>query len=432
MVGWTFFLTLAIGLAATYTAAHFPLLLRWRPPQPPLLLLLILGLAVRWLFLVFFPNPAGDLGFDAESFRIVADLVRDGKDVYSETDRHPYLPFHMYVLAFSAQLGDWLEPHFFSWVRWPNILADLGILVLIYRGSLRLGRSASTAFWLGFLWAVQPISIFTSVLHGQFDSVAAFFALFSWYTLRFWPGYRGALFGGLTLGFAVLDKTWPGLFIPVFVLLPSGWRSKAVYVAAVAAVPLLFFLAYDLTFGTTTDLIRERVVDYRSVPERFGYTYAFRHYLSGEVPESWLQYASAHGRNILITALALVGAFVVPRRDALASAAALIATFYAFTFGFGSQYMIWIVPFALMGGQVTMLGIYSAAAIPALFVYYWGTCGLQCPGRLSDAIEYWPLQWIWPVAIFWMLREVVFSIPWRETVTSFRTNLRGVEPTRRA
>ena len=439
----TFLLSLALIPALAYAIAHLPLLQRFRPAYPPLLSLLVLAFVMRAMFLAFFPdpggdpaydavvqgaipeqpNPGGDLRFDVISYRIVGDLVRDGEDVYAQTSRHPYLPFQMYIFAFSAQLEDWFGPDFFSWVRWPNILADLGILVLIYWGSLKLGRSKSTAFWLGFLWAVHPVSIFTSALHGQFDSISAFFALLAWYLLRFWPGYRGALLGGLALGLGVLDKTWPALFIPVFLLLASGWRSKAIYLAAVAAVPAFFLLVYNLAIGTSFDLIQMRVFGYDGVPGRFGYTFAFRTYMEGFIPYGWNAVAADNGRVILLVALALVGVIVIPRRDAMTSATVLIATFYAAMHGFGSNYLLWIIPFALMSEQVVMLGAYSAAAIPAFLIYYWGTCGLICPGRLTYVKEYWSLQLVWPVAIVWMFREVALALSLPERFVSLKTGL---------
>ena len=439
----TFLLSLALVPALAYAIAHLPLLRRFRPAYPPLLSLLVLAFVLRALFLVLFPdpggdpaydavaqgaipdrpNPFGDLRYDVVSNRIVADLVRDGEDVYAGTDRYPYLPFQMYIFAFSAQLEDWFGPDFFSWLRWPNILADLGILVLIYWGSLKLGRSKSTAFWLAFLWAVHPVSIFTSALHGQFDSISAFFALLAWYLLRFWPGYRGALLGGLALGLGVLDKTWPALFIPVFLLLASGWRGKAIYLAAVAAVPALALLIYSLAIGTSFDLIQMRVFGYEGVSIRFGYTFAFRTYMGGFIPDGWNAIAADNGRVILLVALALVGVIVIPRRDAMTSATALIATFYAAGHGFGSNYLLWIIPFALMSGQVAMLGAYSAVAIPGFLIYYWGTCGLICPGRLADVREYWSLQLVWPVAIVWMFREVARALSLPDRFVSLKTGL---------
>ncbi|MEX1255978.1 MAG: hypothetical protein WEE64_16740 [Dehalococcoidia bacterium] len=434
-----------------YAWAHIPLESGWRAPARPLLLLVALALAIRVVFLVLLPAPdvnaetelsteaeqvfdlfsqgitnerlinrAGDVRFDTASFEITADLVLDGKDVYAETTRHPYLPFHMYWFALSAKLDDWFGVDFSSSMRWPNILADLGILALIYVGSIKLGRSLSEAFWLGFLWAVHPISVFTSVLHGQFDSVAAFLALLAWYILRFTPGWRGALLGGMALGFAVLDKTWPALFIPCFFMIPAGWRHRTLYLGAIAVVPAFFFLLYDLSFGTSVNLVRDRVFEYESILGRYGYTYAFAHYLKdiAPPPADWLPFVAAHGRTILLATLAIVAAIVVPRRDPLVSATALIATFYAATHGFGSQYLIWIVPFALMSRQIFMLNLYSSAAIASLFLYYWAACGLQCPGHLSETREFWPLQLVWPVAIFWMFREVLLAIPFRPAFAS--------------
>ena len=423
----------AIVVALAYGAAHLPLAQRWQPPQPPLLLLLVFALAIRWLFLLLYPEPGtGDLRFDAESYRLVADTVRQGKDVYATTLRHPYLPFHMYWFAFAVDLEDWFGSTFFSWVRWPNILADLGILAIIYRGSLKLGRSASMAFWLGFLWAVQPVSIFHSVLHGQFHSVAIFFALLAWYLLRFWPGWRGVLLGGLALGFGVLDHSWPIIFVPVFLLLVPGLKSKAVFLSTVAAVPLLFFLIYDLSIGTSFDIFRVAVIEHEPTPGRFGISWALDRYPGSVLPDGWIGFATDYHREVLLGTLAIVAATVIPRRDTLVAATAIIAAIYAATFSMGSQQMLWIIPFALMAGQVRMLALYSAALIPGLFIHYWGTCGFVCPGLLSDVTQYWSLQLIWPVAIFWMLREVALSIPWRETFAAFMAGLRGERQVRPA
>ena len=218
------------------------------------------------------------------------------------------------------------------------------------------------------------------------------------------------MLGGLALGFAVLDKTWPAMFAPVFLFLVAGLRGKGLFLMAVAIVPLIFLEIYDLRVGTSLDLVRTRVFEYSGVPGRCGYTL----HLGVYAPPNWLPASNQYSRDVydtvLVAALALVSIIVIPRRDALASCTALIATFYALTPGCGSQYLVWILPFALAGGQSARVAVYSAAAIPALFVYYWGTCGLTCPGFLSDKMQYWPLQWIWPVAVLWVVREIQLAI----------------------
>jgi hypothetical protein len=379
--------------------------------------LLIIALFTRVYFLTHFPQPFGDFAYDAESYRIVADLVRSGKDVYANTDRHPYLPFHMYIFA----AADWLADHavvgFFSWARLPNIAADLGITALIYRGSLRLGRSASAAFWLAFLWAVNPISILTSVIHGQFDSVPLFFTLLAYYMLRFRrQDIWGPALGGLSMGLAVVDKSWPVLFVPVLLLVAPRVRDKLAYLVAVAAVPLILTGVYYSLYSPSLETIETRVLDYNAVSGRWGYGLLFG--ISRSTPASWIEWTQAHGRDLTLWVIAVVGAFVVPRREAMAGCAALVAAFYAATSGFGSQYLVWIVPLALMAGETTMLAIYSLFAVSALFILYWGTGGLAY--KLTPTREYWPLLIAWPSTILWIFREVALSIPLGQSLAAFR------------
>jgi hypothetical protein len=414
---FTFLLVSAVVLAVCYFGGHILLSLRAPPVQPPLLALLVIALFARLYFLTHFPRPFGDFAWDADSYKIVADLVGAGKDVYANTDRHPYLPFHMYIFAAS----DWLSKHavigFFSWVRIPNIAADLGITALIYRGSLRLGRSASAAFWLAFLWAVNPISILTSVIHGQFDSVPLFFTLLAWYLLRMWQQNRyGAALGGLSMGLAVLDKSWPVLFVPVLLLVAPRMRDKVAYLVATAAVPLFFVGLYYVLYSPSIDTLETRVLDYNAVAGRWGYPLLFDKW--GAASPSWMEWAREHGRTATLWTIAVVGAFVVPRREAMASCAALVAAFYAATSGFGSQYLVWIVPLALMAGETTMLAIYSLFAVSALYILYWGTGGLVY--KLTPTREYWPLLIAWPFTVLWMFREIAVSIPLKQSVAEFR------------
>lgn len=51
--------------------------------------------------------PAGAFAhFDTESFRIVGELLGSGRDVYSHTTRHPYLPLELYIIWGARWLAD--------------------------------------------------------------------------------------------------------------------------------------------------------------------------------------------------------------------------------------------------------------------------------------------------------------------------------------
>ncbi len=410
MNSWTFSEYISLIPVAACAFAFVGLYLRWPPFRPALPLLLFFALAIRWFLLVRFPEPAGDLAYDAESFKLVGNLVRAGKDVYANTDRHPYLPFQMYIIALASWLGDNTAPHFFSWVRWPNIFADLGITVLLYRSMLRLGRSESEAFWLAFVWAVHPVSVYTSVIHGQFDSIPLLFSLLSWYFLRFWKGWTAALLGGAALGFGILDKTWPVFLLPALVVAAPGIRRRLVFLAAAAAVPLLALAFYGALIGTTLHLIQTRVINYDAVPDRYGFTYALAHYLKHLTPHSWLPFFQQHRRYILLGSLLLVAALVTPRRDTATSCMVILLAFLVFAGGWGSQYLVWIVPFIIIARRRLALIAYTAVATASVFVYYFGACGYRCPGFIASHWEYGEFSWIWWLVVAWLAREIVAAL----------------------
>jgi hypothetical protein len=406
MNGWTFAELLSLIPIIGTALAFLALYLRAKPPTPALPLLLLLVLSLRWLFLIRFGNPSGDLGFDTESYRIVGSLLRAGDDVYANTDRHPYLPFQMYFMGLASWLDAHTDPKFYAWIRWPNIIADIGITILIYRSLRRLGRDDSECFWLTAIWAMHPISIYTSTIHAQFDSIAVFFALWSWYLVYFWRNWSGVILGGVMLGFAILDKTWPLILLPPLLVVAPQVPRRLVFVVSAAVIPLLGVAVYDQIIGTTRDLIERKVIDYDAVPMRYGFTYAFSHYLNGDVPSSWLPYFQENGREIFLLSVIIVAAIVVPRRDALTASIALLAGFLVFAHGWGSQYLLWVIPFAIIARQRAMLALYSAVATAAVYVYYWGSCGYHCPGRLEDTHQYWQFAWVWPVAMLWLAREI--------------------------
>jgi hypothetical protein len=280
----------------------------------------------------------------------------------------------------------------------------------VYRSLVNLGRGESEVFWLTMIWALNPISIYTSTIHGQFDSVAVMFSLLSWYAVYFWGEWRGALLGGVALGFAVLDKTWPLMWVAPLAVVAPAVRHRLAFLALVGTVPLLALGVYELAIGTTLDLIQLRVVDYDAVPNRYGFTYAFGHYLENDVPSSWLPYFQEHARDIFLASIIVVSALVVPRRDAVTSCVAIFAAFLVFAHGWGSQYLVWVLPFAIIARQRHMLFVYTAVATTAVWVYYFGSCGYRCPGRFETTHQYWQFAWVWPVAMVWLAREVLGAL----------------------
>lgn len=114
-----------------------------------------------------------DYNFDVESYRIVADLVAQGKNVYANTPRYNYGPIWFHILSYLDR-SPWFPSSAVWALRWKVTFfltgVDLGIAILLLR-------------WFGTLPAVlfflNPISIIITGYHSQFDNLAVLIGLLS-------------------------------------------------------------------------------------------------------------------------------------------------------------------------------------------------------------------------------------------------------------
>ncbi len=145
---------------------------RTASPGPPIdrrtaTVLLVLILAARLVLAVGFRG-----NYDSESFRIVADAVLSGQNVYASTERYNYSPVWAFVVA-----GIWklTRPDFARFVLLLGLLAtaaDLAGAALVKRIALRLGRSPGQARYAALLFFANPVAALAAGAHGQFDGLA--------------------------------------------------------------------------------------------------------------------------------------------------------------------------------------------------------------------------------------------------------------------
>ncbi len=130
-----------------------------------IILLLIAGVGARFVVMLRGYN------FDLESWRLVADIMSHGGNVYAETYRYNYGPIWfeiLHVLNWFAQLFH--NPELMFRVLMVSVLtaADIGIWYLLKR---KFGLIA------GFLFFLNPLSIIITGYHNQFDTLAIFCAM---------------------------------------------------------------------------------------------------------------------------------------------------------------------------------------------------------------------------------------------------------------
>ncbi len=173
--------------------------------------------------------PAG-ASYDVESYQLVADALLSGQDVYTspETEqRHPYLPFQMYWMATARWIADTIDWPFVRVVRIAPILADLAICLLIF-DRLRHVIGSDTALRGALLYALNPVSVFVSAYHGQFDAIPLLFLVLAISTQG-----RSLATSAAAIGLGILSKSWPVLGLPSLVWHIRSARRRVAFLMIV-------------------------------------------------------------------------------------------------------------------------------------------------------------------------------------------------------
>lgn len=119
----------------------------------------LLGTALRFAIAKLGHN------FDLDSYRLVADIMRDRGTVYAETERYNYGPVWFWLLHLFDTLGRALDtPQIFRGAIIATLTAaDLACAAVLWR---RFGGLVAAAFFL------NPVSIIITGYHNQFDTLA--------------------------------------------------------------------------------------------------------------------------------------------------------------------------------------------------------------------------------------------------------------------
>lgn len=230
--------------------------------------LMILGLALLVRLVPALLLPVG-ANYDIESFRLAGEALLGGQEVYGSAaiGRHPYLPFQMYLVALALFIARHTFLPFVVLVKLPAVLADVAITGLIL-DSARRSQWAQRDIWiLGLAYALNPISILVSAYHGQFDAIPVMLLLLAW---SLWFFGRRLPASAISLGFAVLSKTWPIIFLPVVWLRMANIRQRLAYGLIAGLIPLIFTAGYIIISGADPLVALRRPLTHTGVPGYWG------------------------------------------------------------------------------------------------------------------------------------------------------------------
>jgi Gpi18-like mannosyltransferase len=296
---------------------------------------------------------------DVYSWEMVGQALANGQNPYQATHVLRWPPLWMITVFFAQHLSDRIHIDFATLIKVPPILADIAIAVTIYYYFARLRKDSRRGrLWAG-LYAVNPISILAVVAHGQFDSIPTLFVLLSLYFLESGTREASLPFSSICLGLAIFAKTWPVLLLPLFIAHVPGLRSK---VAFLITALLPYLLSVATLYVLTPNDILHKVVLYRSVTGWWGFT-SFYSVVPSAVTGLILDLSSRFGIFVLLAAMVgLAYQYHRLRRDRhVAFLEALIGgilLFYVLTPGLGTQYLAWIVPFAVIYADTSRFARY--------------------------------------------------------------------------
>ena len=265
-------------------------------------------------------------------------------------------PFIVHFLKALGWLAGATGLPFLFWLRFPSVLADAFSLYLVWKLLERSPVARTDAPVLLLALALSPISAIISGFHGNTDPLMIFFVLLSVYLLETRAG--GVSVAAVAFGLALSFKVAPLIFAPALWFYLPGMRQRVAYFGLAALVFLCGSLPYFLSDPV---LVAQNVFGYSSIYGHWGWTYLaaawFPESLHFARPPHGLLGAHAVAASAgkwLMLALIAAAAYWFNRREdkpPLTLQLGLAAAIFLFlTPGFGTQYLSWLVPWAIFVG----------------------------------------------------------------------------------
>lgn len=364
--------------------------------------ILLLGLILR-LFCAFLLWDQSN--YDIDSYFLVSQHVLAREDTYGTDDtlrRHPYLPLQMYWVGIARVLSEQANLPFAFVVKWAYILADICLAFVIYdylkQTSTAEGKKGA------LLYALNPIALFISSYHGQFDALPLLFSILGLFALSNHCSWKA----GFWLGLGIWVKSFPILALPTAVRLVRTVYDKVVVLSFSLFIPLLGVMFYVWVYNSTLQHVFMRAVGYNHGIGVYGYTYLLRLIaLSNESLSPQIKVYLEQSRFVTLGFMIIVW-FIALGKTANPFRIYFITllSFMALTHAFSIQYLVWVIPLAIMVGEERWLLRYTLASFSYAFLVY----NTLINNFSIDNILPWPQADLWiiiPASIpVWLLSLV--------------------------
>jgi hypothetical protein len=306
--------------------------------------LLLIGLILRLVAALFTYGTE-----DVASWGMVGETLLRGENPYRYTYFLRWPSLWMVTIFAIKHLSLALRWDFATLIKIPPIIADVAIPVVIFCYFTRKYGDAGKGRVYALLYAINPVPILITAVHGQFDAVPALFLLLSLYFVDRYEEVADLFVSAIFLGLAIFAKSWPLLMVPFFLAHVSGRKPKAAFLVT-SLLPFLVSVA--TLYALTPADVYYKVGQYKGLPGWWGFT-SFFNVVQHPATKFISDLYARIGNYVLL--LALAGMYIAYYRlrhsrsqgllEALVGGILLI---YVLTPGYGTQYLAWIVPFVIM------------------------------------------------------------------------------------
>lgn len=293
----------------------------------------------------------------------------EGSNPYLSLDFNSYPPLAIYLEAISINISSSLRTEFVTVFKfWPN-LADFILGFLIYKFLIKMKtKPVNAALWAIF-FLLNPVSIIISSVHGQIDSITNLFVVISVFILTFYHKRLYVYLSAIFLGIALAIKPNPVMLIPLFIFYKDlHLKQKIIYLMLIFSpliltvfpflgdnpkqvlFKMLFYSGFnDISFAAVLRSIWYQVNAGVALP------------LSSELLNA-SKFVFGTGAIILIL-------FSAGSRNLAKACLAIYLLFLSAYFGIASQYLVWVIPFAILAKE-RMIFLYCFFGSLALFGFY--------------------------------------------------------------
>lgn len=322
----------------------------------------LIGLGFRVLTSIIFFGT-----YDLQAYIRMYHSLETGSNIYTSTD-YNYPPVWLCIIGIVGKLCKLFGIPFFIGIKYPIIIADIFIFLtlIFYLKGLNIQKKPYFLILAGFF--LNPLSTMVSSYHPQFCNLSILFLLLACY--RYFRNEHNVIGTGILTGISVAVKQFTVLCVPIFFFRYKKFISKLVFIL----LSLVFFFSILLPyFLISPNEVINNIFKYDGLQGKWGFSLLIQ-LISKLMPGSIkLDINNPYLKGIqLIIMLGVIifVSFKTRKTDITRSILLVFLSFYVFTYGFGIQYLIWVLPFAALLRE-RYLKHYTIIGSLTAFCYYY-------------------------------------------------------------